>query len=204
MSSRLTAYPQPCSVFSIPRIPSRDNRTFPSNLNPLSSGLRKFPRISLRCNSTGDSGENESRTVLDAFFLGKALGEALTERIESTVGEFLSVIGRLQAEQQKQILEFQLHPELKYSASKLCFYLPENPQLFEEEVLEKARRAKEQASRDTTEAQGLASKSTAHGVSTVNHVLETTSTVSDSVISSASSTQKPTNDDPFFGLLNED
>ncbi|KAL0390843.1 UNVERIFIED_CONTAM: putative protein, chloroplastic [Sesamum calycinum] len=180
MSSRLTAYPQPCSVFSIPRIPSRDNRTFPSNLNPVSSGLRKFPRISLRCNSTGDSGENESRTVLDAFFLGKALGEALTERIESTVGEFLSVIRRLQAEQQKQILEFQ------------------------EEVLEKARRAKEQASRDATEAQGLASKSTAHGVSTVNHVLETTSTVSDSVISSASSTQKPTNDDPFFGLLNED
>ncbi|XP_011083122.1 uncharacterized protein At4g13200, chloroplastic isoform X1 [Sesamum indicum] len=179
MSSRLTASPQSCSVFSIPRIPSRDNRMFPSNLKPVSSGLRKSPSISLRCNSTGDSGENESRSVLDAFFLGKALGEALTERIESTVGEILSVIGSLQAEQQKQILEFQ------------------------EEVLEKARRAKEQASRDAVEAQGLVSKSTALGVSTVNSVLETTSTVSDSVISAASSTQKPTNDDPFLGLLNK-
>ncbi|XP_011083123.1 uncharacterized protein LOC105165718 isoform X2 [Sesamum indicum] len=121
MSSRLTASPQSCSVFSIPRIPSRDNRMFPSNLKPVSSGLRKSPSISLRCNSTGDSGENESRSVLDAFFLGKALGEALTERIESTVGEILSVIGSLQAEQQKQILEFQLHPELKFSTSGLCF-----------------------------------------------------------------------------------
>ncbi|KAK4441520.1 putative protein, chloroplastic [Sesamum alatum] len=195
MSSRLTAYPQPCSVFSTPRIPStlgrrccsatapesRDNRMFPSNLKPNSYGLLKFPRISLRCNSTGDSGKNESRTALDAFFLGKALGEALTERIESTVGEFLSIIGRLQSEQQKQILEFQ------------------------EEVLERARRAKEQASREAMEAQELVSKSTSLGVSTVNSVLETTSTVSDSVISAASSsTLKPTDDDSFFGLLNKD
>ncbi|KAE8662362.1 pantoate--beta-alanine ligase-like [Hibiscus syriacus] len=48
------------------------------------------------------SGDNESRSVLDAFFLGKALAEALNERIESTIGEFFSVVGRLQAEQQKQ------------------------------------------------------------------------------------------------------
>lgn len=46
--------------------------------------------------------------MLDAFFLGKALGEVLTERIGSSVGEFLSVIGRMQAEQQKQVLEFQV------------------------------------------------------------------------------------------------
>lgn len=54
------------------------------------------------------AGENENRTVLDAFFLGKALAEALNERIESTVGEFLSTIGRLQAEQQKQVQDFQV------------------------------------------------------------------------------------------------
>ncbi|CAI9769711.1 unnamed protein product [Fraxinus pennsylvanica] len=53
------------------------------------------------------AGENESKTVLDVFFLGKALAEALNERIESTLGEFLSTIGRLQAEQQKQVQEFQ-------------------------------------------------------------------------------------------------
>lgn len=54
------------------------------------------------------AGESDSKSVLDAFFLGKALAEALNERIESSVGEFLSTIGRLQAEQQKQVVEFQV------------------------------------------------------------------------------------------------
>jgi hypothetical protein len=53
-------------------------------------------------------GDNESKVILDAFFLGKAFAEALNERIESTVGEFLSVIGQWQAEQQKQVLDFQV------------------------------------------------------------------------------------------------
>lgn len=54
------------------------------------------------------AGDGDSRSVLDAFFLGKALAEAINERIESSVGEFLSTIGRLQAEQQKQVEEFQV------------------------------------------------------------------------------------------------
>lgn len=54
------------------------------------------------------AGENESKQVLDAFFLGKALAEALNERVESAVGELLSTVGRLQAEQQKQVQEFQV------------------------------------------------------------------------------------------------
>ncbi|KAJ7950396.1 chromatin modification-related protein EAF1 A-like [Quillaja saponaria] len=48
------------------------------------------------------SGNNDSRSVLDAFFLGKAIAEAVNERIESTVGEVLSAVGRLQAEQQSK------------------------------------------------------------------------------------------------------
>uniref|UniRef100_A0A803LAI4 Uncharacterized protein n=1 Tax=Chenopodium quinoa TaxID=63459 RepID=A0A803LAI4_CHEQI len=76
------------------------------------------------------NGESDSKTVLDAFFLGKALGEALTERIESTVGEILSTVGRLQAEQQKQVQEFQ------------------------EDVFERAKRAKEKAAREALEEQG--------------------------------------------------
>ncbi|KAL8170206.1 hypothetical protein V2J09_022010 [Rumex salicifolius] len=72
-------------------------------------------------------GENDSRAVLDAFFLGKAVAEALTERIESTVGEFLSTVGRLQAEQQRQVQEFQ------------------------EEVFERASKAKEKAAREAME-----------------------------------------------------
>ncbi|KAE8659302.1 pantoate--beta-alanine ligase-like [Hibiscus syriacus] len=85
------------------------------------------------------SGDNESRNVLDAFFLGKALAEALNERIESTIGEFLSVVGRLQAEQQKQVQDFQ------------------------EEVFERAKRAKEKAAREALEAQGLIPTSVGQG-----------------------------------------
>ena len=55
-----------------------------------------------------NTGENESKQVLDAFFLGKAFAEALNERVESAVGEFLSTVGRLQSEQQKQVQEFQV------------------------------------------------------------------------------------------------
>lgn len=76
------------------------------------------------------AGESDTKTVLDAFFLGKALGEALTERIESAVGEFLSTIGRLQSERQKQIQDFQ------------------------EDVLERAKRAKEKAAREALEDEG--------------------------------------------------
>ncbi|GAB4830163.1 hypothetical protein Ancab_019805 [Ancistrocladus abbreviatus] len=99
------------------------------------------PRSKFPCNSSTSPGapgpgENESRIILDAFFLGKAFGEALSERIESTVGEFLSTIGRLQAEQQKQIQEFQ------------------------EDVLERAKRVKEKAAREATEEQALISEST--------------------------------------------
>uniref|UniRef100_A0A7N1A207 Uncharacterized protein n=1 Tax=Kalanchoe fedtschenkoi TaxID=63787 RepID=A0A7N1A207_KALFE len=79
------------------------------------SGLRNGGR--LKCNSSmtpggSGSGDNESKTVLDAFFLGKAVAEALNERVESTVGEILSTIGRLQAEQQKQVQEFQVFSPL--------------------------------------------------------------------------------------------
>ncbi|GFQ05629.1 uncharacterized protein at4g13200 chloroplastic, partial [Phtheirospermum japonicum] len=119
------------------------------------------------------TGENESKTVLDAFFLGKALGEALTEHVESAAGEFLSIIGRLQAEQQKQLLEFQ------------------------DEVLEKARRAKEQASREAVAAREL--------ISTVDGVSKTTSTVSDSVTSAvvSSSVSKLNDEDPLIGFFKD-
>ncbi|KAK8482302.1 hypothetical protein V6N13_123993 [Hibiscus sabdariffa] len=56
----------------------------------------------------GVARDNESKNVLDAFFLGKAVAKALNERIESTIGEFFSVVGRLQAEQQKQVQDFQV------------------------------------------------------------------------------------------------
>ncbi|XP_066381304.1 uncharacterized protein [Miscanthus floridulus] len=78
------------------------------------SSLRRLPRFAAR--SSGGGGgtrpepkpdDNESKAVLDAFFLGKAFAEALTERVESVVGEVFSVVGQWQAEQQKQVQEFQ-------------------------------------------------------------------------------------------------
>ncbi|KAM5563145.1 hypothetical protein ABKV19_018030 [Rosa sericea] len=71
-------------------------------------GSRRSSRV--HCNiGPGGPGEGDSKSVLDAFFLGRALAEALNERIESSVGEFLSTIGRLQAEQQKQVENFQTY-----------------------------------------------------------------------------------------------
>ncbi|KAK4774482.1 hypothetical protein SAY86_009417 [Trapa natans] len=108
-----------------------------SNLKLLST---RSQRPIVLCNSGtrpggSSSGDSESRNVLDAFFLGKALAETLNERLESTIGEFLSTIGRLQAEQQKQVQDFQ------------------------EDVFERAKRAKEKAARDSMETGELVPKS---------------------------------------------
>ncbi|XP_023548651.1 uncharacterized protein At4g13200, chloroplastic-like [Cucurbita pepo subsp. pepo] len=100
-----------------------------------SSNLKFRPSGSLRFIASCSSGDGDNRTVLDAFFLGKAFAETLTERVESTVGVVLSEIGRLQAERQQQIIDFQ------------------------EEVIERAKKAKEKAERDAKEAQGPISSS---------------------------------------------
>ncbi|XP_065876482.1 uncharacterized protein At4g13200, chloroplastic [Euphorbia lathyris] len=106
--------------------------------------------ITFKCNSTTGpggpgSGDNESKAVLDAFFLGKAVAEAVNERIESAVGEFLSTIGRLQAEQQRQIQDFQ------------------------EDVLVRAKKAKETAAREAMEAQGIVPKPTSTDAASVTY-----------------------------------
>lgn len=66
----------------------------------------------------------------------------------------------------------------------------------QEEVLEKARRAKEQAAREAMEAQGLIPKSRAVDISAVNGIASNTSSAADSVNSTASSLQsKPFNNE---------
>lgn len=78
-----------------------------------------------------NAGDDESKNLLDAFFLGKALAETLNERIESAVGEVLSTMGRLQAEQQKQVQEFQV-------SNHLCIYFIVTSVVFREEMVEMA------------------------------------------------------------------
>ncbi|KAI3787887.1 hypothetical protein L2E82_00382 [Cichorium intybus] len=142
-------------------------------------------RFRCYCSSTpGDPapGENESKEVLDAFFLGKALAEALNERVESAVGEFLSTVGRLQAEQQKQVQEFQ------------------------DEVLERAKKAKEKAAREAMEAQGLVPKSGASISSSPSVTIIDEPKISPSSSSSDSKDEGPDNGstDPLLGILIDD
>ncbi|CAM0903815.1 unnamed protein product [Alopecurus aequalis] len=117
-----------CRV-SLPACSAR--RAFPS------SSARQLPKFAARSSSGGggarpdpNAGDNESKAVLDAFFLGKALAEALTERAESVVGEVFSVVGQWQAEQQKQVQEFQ------------------------EEVVQRAQKAKERAAVEVVDDKG--------------------------------------------------
>lgn len=46
--------------------------------------------------------------MLDAFLLGKAIGEVISERVESVAGEFIGVVGRLQSDHLKHISQFQV------------------------------------------------------------------------------------------------
>ncbi|KAK8967434.1 hypothetical protein KSP40_PGU004848 [Platanthera guangdongensis] len=112
-----------------------------SPLSLLRLGQRSKRRhITLRCQNCGGnpaspSGDNDSKAVLDAFFLGRAFAESLNERVGFAVGEVLSVFGQWQAEQQKQVQDFQ------------------------EEVIEMAKKAKEKAALEAMEEQGSTSKS---------------------------------------------
>ncbi|KAJ4970456.1 hypothetical protein NE237_003555 [Protea cynaroides] len=53
------------------------------------------------------------KSIPDALLAGKALTEAINQCIESTIGELLSAVGNLQAEQQQQVQEFQVLTKLK-------------------------------------------------------------------------------------------
>ncbi|KAK6937669.1 hypothetical protein RJ641_031177 [Dillenia turbinata] len=147
----------------------------------------RFSRFTAHSNSgpSGPLDSGDSRSVLDAFFLGKALAEVINERIESTVGEFLSTIGRLQAEQQKQVQDFQ------------------------DEVLVRAKRAKENAARDAMEAQGLIYPSNKAGKSTDSNPSATLFSPPDvtAPISGASSSAtgpSATSTDPIIGASKGD
>ncbi|KAH9784922.1 hypothetical protein KPL71_009806 [Citrus sinensis] len=158
------------SLSSVPVIPRTLTCSSNLKLNGLGffGGAKSPRRIPLQCNSTtkpgppSGSGDGESRTVLDAFFLGKAVAEALNERIESAVGEFLSTVGRLQAEQQKQVQEFQpfsLEDDVCDMAIEIGSGSRKSCGVEVEDVLERAKKAKEKAAREAMEARGLVPKS---------------------------------------------
>ncbi|KAF8394145.1 hypothetical protein HHK36_020351 [Tetracentron sinense] len=162
------------------------------SITTLAGGFSRF-RVRCRSSSSGPGGPgsdgSDSRSVLDAFFLGKALAEALNERIESTVGELLSSVGRLQAEQQKQVQDFQ------------------------EEVLERAKRAKEKAAREAMETQGLIPKSTRIEPSAATDDVpnEVSTPAVDDVspaispsFSNPTANSNPTNTDPLLGIAKDD
>eukprot|EP00249_Psilotum_nudum_P030472 c43121_g1_i1 orf=665-1144(-) len=88
--------------------------------------VRRIPPIRklcvrVRAQGQGQQGPDaeESRAVLDAFFLGKAFAETVSEKIGTVVGEFLSDLGRLQAEQQRQLRDFQEEVQERAKLSRL-------------------------------------------------------------------------------------
>ncbi|KAJ6338903.1 hypothetical protein OIU76_008377 [Salix suchowensis] len=149
------------------------------------TALRGCPKINVRCSSSREpggpgsaSGDSDSRSVLDAFFLGKAVAEALNERVESAVGEFLSTIGRLQAEQQKQIQDFQ------------------------EDVLGRAKKAKEQAARESMEGQGIIPKPTT--VDTISANQGVSQTPPPSTGNAVETGSNPATKGPVLGVSSDD
>ncbi|GJN27059.1 hypothetical protein PR202_gb15042 [Eleusine coracana subsp. coracana] len=126
----LSVSPTCCIPFPAPSLRRASHAASPSS-------RRRLPRFAARSSNGGGGtrpepkpGDNESKAVLDAFFLGKAFAEAFTERLESVVGEVFSVVGQWQAEQQKQVQEFQ------------------------EEVVQRAQKAKERAATEVTDDKG--------------------------------------------------
>eukprot|EP00898_Chlorokybus_atmophyticus_P009053 jgi/Chlat1/9149/Chrsp97S08438 len=58
--------------------------------------------------SPADQGQAaSSRRVLDAFFLGRAVAEAINERLGSALGEVLSEIGKYDAERRRAMQDFE-------------------------------------------------------------------------------------------------
>jgi len=56
---------------------------------------------------SGPVDDAESREVLDAFFIGKALAETLLERAGGVLADTLSEVARFDAERREQIRDFQ-------------------------------------------------------------------------------------------------
>ncbi|KAK1398008.1 Pantoate--beta-alanine ligase-like [Heracleum sosnowskyi] len=184
MGGLLASSPPSCTIYSGTQF-SWSSKAVVSVIHRASRVVKVNPRVIFRCNCSSSSGpggpsspgENENKTVLDAFFLGKAFAETLNERIESTVGEFLSTIGRLQAEQQKQVEDFQ------------------------EEVLERAKRSKEKAAKEAMEVQGLVPKSPAIEASTVDPTVPSVNDTQSIVITDED--EKPTSSIPTADVPTE-
>ncbi|XP_024397990.1 uncharacterized protein [Physcomitrium patens] len=113
MAMAMLASPSLSSVCSnsgrTPAVSGRQQQQLPGAFSPKTNGDQLARRgVSVRAQQKrGSSGDPESKQLLDAFFLGKALAETVSERIGSLVGELLSDVGQRQAEQQRQIREFQ-------------------------------------------------------------------------------------------------
>ncbi|KAK9140424.1 hypothetical protein Scep_010105 [Stephania cephalantha] len=151
--------------------------------------------------------ETDLKNVVDAFFLGKALAEVISERVESTVGELLNYDCC-----QRTILILLLMPQLDTlkNFTKLSVVLLEKSgtclHVHIEEVLERAKREKGKAARESLEAQGVVPKPTLVTVETIDissevpfsptsqMTLEVSSTLS--AATAATSSGDPNENDP--------
>lgn len=73
------------------------------------SSKRSNRRFEVRARSGGKEpeGDPNSKAILDAFFLGRALAETINEQLGRALGEFISEVNQRQSEQQAQTRQFQ-------------------------------------------------------------------------------------------------
>lgn len=77
--------------------------------SPPASRLRAGRGLRSRAAAAGRTPgeEDESRQVLDAFFLGKALADTVTDRLGAAVGDALAEAAKFDAERREELRQFQ-------------------------------------------------------------------------------------------------
>jgi len=90
------------------------------------------PVVAKSSGGGGRDGDQTSKQVLDAFFLGRALAETINERLGSALGELISEVSRVQAEQREFVRQFQeevqsrAEAELSRAAKSVVWEPPTN------------------------------------------------------------------------------
>eukprot|EP00899_Mesostigma_viride_P023325 jgi/Mesvir1/4177/Mv08893-RA.1 len=79
-------------------------------LRRLSQTTAQRPARGRRCHvvKASNSEREASRNVLNAFFLGRAFAQSVTEKAEKTLGELLSEVAKADAERRKLVRDFQV------------------------------------------------------------------------------------------------
>jgi len=102
-----TAYSPASSLFPCSAPVSGNQRRRAKGRVARPSRLQRVAVVRATYGKEPEEGDASSKAILSAFFAGKALADTLNERLGNLVGEVLSEVGKRQAEQQRQLRQFQ-------------------------------------------------------------------------------------------------